>query len=113
MKWMSTPSISVTNCGSSLSRSARLREVVLVQPVARELLHGRELHALRSISNELPRGPTRRRNALAQVIDLLLGKLGVERADRGCGLDSRAHDDLPNVVRPRDSTLRLQFRQSK
>ena len=47
MKWMSSPSISVTNCGRRVEPRLALAPVVVGRPVARELLDRRELHALR------------------------------------------------------------------
>ena len=94
MKWMSTPSISVVNCGSAFSRRLDPAEVVVGRPVAGELLHRRELHALRPVFYELLAGPARRRDAPAQVVDLLLWNLDVEGSDLGGGLDGGAHDDL-------------------
>ena len=76
------------------------REVVVVQPVAGEFLHDTQLNALRAIGDELLRRPARRRNPPAQIVDLLLGKLDVERPDRRCGLDGGAHDDLLLVETP-------------
>src|SRR5207302_22946 len=49
--------------------------------------------------DELLAGPARRRDAPAQVVDLLLWNLDVERPDAGRGVDGSAHDaSLP--VRP-------------
>ena len=69
-------------------------EVVVGRPVAGELLHRRELHALRPVFYELLAGPACRRDAPAQVVDLLLWNLDVEGSDLGGGLDGGAHDDL-------------------
>ena len=71
-----------------------LAPVVVGRPVARELLHRRQLDALRPICDELLAGPARRRDAPAQVVELLLRNLDVEGPDLGCGLDGAAHDDL-------------------
>ena len=49
MKWMSSPSISVMNCGSAFSFASTLAPVVICRPIVRELLHRRELHALRCV----------------------------------------------------------------
>ena len=80
MKWMSTPSISVMNCGSAFSRASHAAPVVLRGPVARERLHRGELHALRAIVDELLGGPARRLDAAAQLIELLLWNIDLERA---------------------------------
>ena len=58
-------------------------EVVLVQPVARERLQRRELHALRPVGDQLLARPARRGDASAQVVELLLGNLDLEGADVG------------------------------
>ena len=81
MKWMSTPSISVVNCGSAFSLASTLRQVVVRRPVARELLHRRELHALRAIFDELLAGPARRGDAAAQVDEFLFRNLDGEGSD--------------------------------
>ena len=57
MKWISTPSISVVNCGSALSLASIRAEVVVARPVARELLERRQLDALRPVVDELLGGP--------------------------------------------------------
>ena len=49
--------------------------VVLGRPVAGELLHRRQLHALRAIGDELLGGPARRRDPAAQLGELLLRNL--------------------------------------
>jgi len=62
MKWISTPSISVVNCGSAFSRLDPA-PVVVGRPEAGERLDGRQLHALRPIVDELSGGPARRGDA--------------------------------------------------
>ena len=94
MKWISTPSISVVNCGSALSFASALAPVVVGRPVARELLQRRQLHALRPVCDELLGGPARRLDAPAQVVELLFGNLDVERPNLGGGLGGRTHGDL-------------------
>src|SRR3954447_18943926 len=59
-----------------------LAPVVLCRPIARECLHRRELHALRQIVDGLLLGKARRRDAGAQVLEVRLGSLDRERADR-------------------------------
>ncbi len=83
MKWISTPSISVVNCGSALSLCSTSPEVVVRHPVARELLQRLELHALRAVFDEFLGGPARRLDAPAHVVDSLLGNLDVEVPDLG------------------------------
>ena len=63
---MSSPSISVMNCGRALSRGLALAPVVLGRPIARERLNRRELHALRRIGDRFPFGPPGRVDAPAQ-----------------------------------------------
>ncbi len=71
-----------------------LAPVVVGRPVAGELLHRRELHALRPIVDELLARPARRRDAPAQVVELLLRNVDVEGTDLGGCLDGGAHGDL-------------------
>jgi hypothetical protein len=73
-----------------------LAPVVVGGPVPRELLQRRQLDALRPVRDELLAGPARRRDAAAQVVQLLLRNLDVEGLDLGCGLDGAAHDKLPS-----------------
>ena len=61
MKWMSTPSIVVTNCGSAFSRF-RTAPIVVGRPILGELLHRRELHALGGVRAPFPARPLRRRD---------------------------------------------------
>ena len=69
-------------------------EVVLVRPIVRERPCRRQLHALRPIGDELLAGPARRRDAPAEVVDLLLWNLDVKGPDLGCGVDGAAHASL-------------------
>ena len=57
-------------------------EVVLVGPVASELLHRRQLHALRLVCDGLLLGPARRLQAPTQLVDPFLRDFDPERADR-------------------------------
>jgi hypothetical protein len=66
--------------------------VVLGLPVPCELPQRRELHALRSIRDQLRGGPARRGDAPAQIDDLLLRNLDLERPNLGRGVDGGAHD---------------------
>ena len=59
-----------------------LAPVVLGRPIARELLNRRELHALRVIRDGFPLGPSRRRDAPAQFVDVRLRKVDGDGADR-------------------------------
>ena len=64
-------------------------EVVVLCPVAGELLDRRELHALRAVLDELLARPARRLDPAAQVSELRLRDPDLERADgcRGDGND--------------------------
>ena len=99
MKWMSTPSISVTNCGRAFSLRLDLAPVVVGRPVARERLDRRQLHALRRIGDELLAGEAGRGEALLEVVQVGLRDLDLEGADGGgigvlrgvaCGASSRS-----------------------
>jgi hypothetical protein len=46
MKWMSSPSMLVTNCASVIQLRLAPPPVVFRRPVVRERLHRRELHTL-------------------------------------------------------------------
>jgi hypothetical protein len=94
MKWMSTPSISVVNCGSALSFASAFAPVVVGRPVARERLQCRQLHALRPIFDELLAGPVSRGYAPTHLGQLLFWDIDVEGTDVDGGLDGGAHDDL-------------------
>ena len=61
-----------------------LPPVVVGRPVARELLHRRQLHALRRIGDGLLFGPARRGDALPEVDERLFRHLEAEGADGGC-----------------------------
>jgi len=60
-----------------------LAPVVLGQPVARDRLDRRQLHALRGIRDTLLLGPAHGRETRAQVLEVRLGDVDRERADRG------------------------------
>ena len=68
--------------------------VVVRRPVAGELLHRRELHALRAIRDQLLGGPARRRDPSAEVVELLLWHVDVERTDVESGFEGGAHREL-------------------
>jgi hypothetical protein len=69
-----------------------LAPVVLGRPVAGELLHRGELHALRAIVDELLRRQARRLDPVSQLSELLFGNLDLERTYIGLG--GRSHDNL-------------------
>ena len=73
MKWMSRPSISVRNCGHGVQPRLDPPEVVAVAPVASEVLHELERHALRVVLDGLPVGKARRGDACTQVLDSASG----------------------------------------
>ena len=60
-----------------------LAPVVVGRPVARELLHHREPHALRVVADRLALGPPGRVDAPPQVGELLLRKTDLKRPDSG------------------------------
>src|SRR5260370_4448367 len=65
-----------------------LAPVVLAPPVARELLHRRERHALRLIRHDLLVRPPRRRYAAFEVGELLVREVDAEGADSVGGAPS-------------------------
>ena len=78
--------VEAVDLGDELRQGVQLRlalaPVVVRRPVARELLHRRELHALRLVRDRLLVGPARRRDAAVQVGERLVGEFDVEGADR-------------------------------
>ena len=84
MKWISTPSISVVNCGSAFSLASALRQSYSVRPVAGERLQRRQLHALGPVGDELLGRPASRLDPAAQLDELSLRNLDLERADGCC-----------------------------
>ena len=73
----------------------RLAPVVVVRPVTRELLERLQLDALRPVGDQLLAGPARLRDAPAQVVQILLCNLDLERTNVGGCPDGGAHDYLP------------------
>ena len=69
--------------------AASLAPVVVGRPVPGELLHGRELDALRPIGNESSAGASASPRCAGEVIQLLLGNLQVEGLDLGWGAFGR------------------------
>ncbi len=86
--------------GRELGQGVELRlglpPVVVGLPVARELLHRRQLHALRAIFDQLLGGQARRGDPAAQLGELLFGSVDLEGTDLGLG--GGAHHDLPWLV---------------
>src|SRR5215213_4426572 len=59
-----------------------LAPIVICRPIAREVLHRRELHALGLIRDGLLFGPVRVRDAAAEVLQSLIRNVDVEGSDR-------------------------------
>src|SRR3954468_22585974 len=76
--------------------------VVVRRPVASELLHGRERHALRVVVDGLSLPPPGRADAPAQLGELRRGEADVELADGVTGADGLRCGHLlsPDVVSP-------------
>ena len=70
--------------------------VVVAHPVVRERLQRRQLHALRPICDELFGGPARRGDAAAQLSELLLRNVDLERAR--CCFGADGHDGAPRLL---------------
>ena len=79
--------VEAVDLGHELREGVQLRlaraPVVLRLPVAGELLHRRERHALRLIGDGLLVGPLRRRDASTEILEGIVGNVDPERADRG------------------------------
>src|SRR6187200_1166179 len=91
--------VDAVDLGDELRQSVEPRldapEVVFVEPIPRELLHHRQLDALRAVGDELPVGPARRRDAPAEVVQYRLPDLEREGANLGPGGElGAAHIDL-------------------
>jgi hypothetical protein len=90
--------VEAVDLGDELGERVQLRlapaPVVLGRPVARELLHRGQRHALRVVRDGLLLGPLRRRDAPAEVVESLLRNVDVEgpNLDGGCG--GARHDGL-------------------
>ena len=78
---MSSPSISVMNCGKAFSLASHFAPVVIRPPIARELLNRRELHALRFIRDRFPVRPPGRGDAPAKIDERVFRNVDVEGAD--------------------------------
>ena len=79
--------VEAVDLGDELREGVQLRltpaPVVLGRPVARELLHRRQRHALRVISDSPLLGPLRGLDTPPEVVEGLVGNVNVERADLG------------------------------
>jgi hypothetical protein len=72
--------------GQGIEARLDLPPVVVGLPMVHELAHGRERHALGIISNGLLLGPSYRRQAPTEIIEILLRDIDAEWADRfACG----------------------------
>src|SRR5205823_7250883 len=71
--------------------------VVIGCPVTGELLHRRQLHALRPIGDELPAGPARRIDATAQLVQILFRNVDAKRSDSSLGHGVVGHGGLRSV----------------
>ena len=80
---MSSPSISVMNCGRAFSFASHLAPVVICRPIAREFLNRRELHALRLIRDRFPFRPPCRVDAPAQFGQFRFRNIHMKRTNRG------------------------------
>ena len=110
---MSSPSISVMNCGRAFNLASHLAPVVFCPPIARERLHRRELHALGRICDRFPFRPLCRVDAPAQFVERLLGSSEAERADRvGIGRSGRKHSGSASSCRSSKNGARRVRRKS-
>ena len=66
-----------------------LAPVVLRRPIARERLHGRELHALRCVGDRFAFGPDGRLDAPAQLPELGFRNIDAKRTNGGCAAVNR------------------------
>jgi len=91
---MSSPSISVTNCGSAFSTASHLCQSYPVAQYPCEFLDHCQRHALRPVGDGLLLRPIRGVNAMAQVVQRVLRNVDVEGTDLDCGLNAGTHADL-------------------
>src|SRR4051812_13096200 len=85
--------------GHRVEPGLALAPVVLPQPIARDRLDRRQLHALRRIVDGLLLGPARGRDTSTHVVEIRLGELDRERPDGG--LASSRFDRDSHVWPPR------------
>ena len=79
---MSSPSISVMNCGRAFSFASTFAPIVLGRPIARQRLNRRELHALRCIRDRFPLRPPCRVYAPAQFGEFRFRNIHMKRTNR-------------------------------
>ena len=79
---MSSPSISVMNCGRAFSFASHLAPVVICRPIARECLYRRELHALRCIRDRFAFRPFCCVDAPAQFGKFRFWNIHMKRTNR-------------------------------
>ena len=94
MKWMSESVDLGLELRQGVQSRLALAPVVLGRPVAGELLECGQLHALRPIADEFPARPARRRDTTAEVSQLLVRHVDLERYDLARGVGGATHDDL-------------------
>jgi hypothetical protein len=80
---MSSPSISVMNCGTAFNFASHVRQSYSLAQLARERLNRRELHVLRCVGDRFPFRPPGRLEAPAQVSQLSFRNVDLKRANRG------------------------------
>ncbi len=83
-KWTFWPSISVVNCGWALIRASVARQSYVVPPVVVERSDVRLLDAVVDVAGELV-GPAGAVEPIAQVVEVGLRDVELERPDRGVG----------------------------
>src|SRR5215213_4422471 len=89
--------------GDELRQGLQLRldlaPIVICGPIACEVLHRRELHALGLIRDGLLFGPVRGRDAATEVDEILFRNVDPEGADFGLFPNWTGHGSLPSVNR--------------
>src|SRR3546814_5488016 len=65
-----------------------LAPVIFARPIAGELLHRRELHALRIVIDRFGVGPSRRRDPPLEVSQILLGRMELRSEEHTSELQS-------------------------
>jgi hypothetical protein len=104
MKWMSTPSISVVNCGTAFRRCAtRPKSYSFAQYFASAFIAA-SWTPLRAVVDQLLGRPARLGDAPAEVVEVLLLELDLKGTDVGGGLDG-GHQIPPLWIGQSDGTL--------
>jgi hypothetical protein len=81
MKWMSSRSNLGDEVWQGVEARLNLAPVIICRPIAHELLHGRELDALRAIGDLLAFRPLCRLDAPAEIHENLLSYIDAEGTD--------------------------------